>query len=110
MKIQKVTQQLSSPSNTPNRLVLRRTRKRFNPKIFIDRIIETTAIGSLLFTGFAGVGAFLLLGFGDCYEFSLLVATEKYLLGGNVGELFSFLGQCFDWSEFQYSPGQIFGR
>jgi hypothetical protein len=40
-----------------SKLVLRRTRKRFNPKIFIDRTIETTAIVSLLFTGFAGVGA-----------------------------------------------------
>jgi len=38
-------------------LLRRRTRKRFNPRIFIDRIIETTAILSLLFTGFAGVGA-----------------------------------------------------
>ena len=41
-----------------SKLVLRRrTRKRFNPRIFIDRTIETTAIVSLLFTGFAGVGA-----------------------------------------------------
>ena len=38
-------------------LLRRRTRKRFNPRIFLDRIIETTAIVSLLFTGFAGVGA-----------------------------------------------------
>lgn len=45
------------PSKTPNRLVLRRTRKRFKPKIFIDRTIETTAIISLLITGFSGVGA-----------------------------------------------------
>ncbi|MCC5633816.1 hypothetical protein LC613_41085 [Nostoc sphaeroides CHAB 2801] len=34
-----------------------RTRRRFNPRIFIDRIIETTAIVSLLITGFSGVGA-----------------------------------------------------
>ncbi|MCC5633461.1 hypothetical protein [Nostoc sphaeroides] len=41
-----------------SKLVLRRrTRRRFNPKIFIDRIIETTAIISLLITGFSGVGA-----------------------------------------------------
>ena len=41
-----------------SKLVLRhRTRRRFNPRIFLDRIIETTAIISLLFTGFAGVGA-----------------------------------------------------
>jgi hypothetical protein len=41
-----------------SKLVLRRrTRRRFNPKIFIDRTIETTAIVSLLLTGFSGVGA-----------------------------------------------------
>ncbi|OYD95140.1 hypothetical protein CDG77_10435 [Nostoc sp. 'Peltigera membranacea cyanobiont' 213] len=41
-----------------SKLVLRRrTRRRFNPRILIDRTIETTAIISLLFTGFAGVGA-----------------------------------------------------
>ncbi|ACC85170.1 hypothetical protein [Nostoc punctiforme] len=57
MKTQKVTYQSSLPSNTRNKLVLRRTRKRFNPRILLDRIIETTAIVSLLFTGFAGVGA-----------------------------------------------------
>lgn len=57
MKTQKATYQSSLPLNTRNKLVLRRTRKRFNPRIFIDRTIETTAIASLLFTGFAGVGA-----------------------------------------------------
>ncbi|MBD2536765.1 hypothetical protein H6G97_49020 [Nostoc flagelliforme FACHB-838] len=35
----------------------RRTRRRFNPRIFIDRTIETIAIVSLLLTGFSGVGA-----------------------------------------------------
>ncbi|MBD2536312.1 hypothetical protein H6G97_46315, partial [Nostoc flagelliforme FACHB-838] len=35
----------------------RRTRRRFNPKIFVDRTIETTAIVSLLLTGFSGVAA-----------------------------------------------------
>ncbi|MBD2731156.1 hypothetical protein H6G96_33780 [Nostoc sp. FACHB-892] len=41
-----------------SKLVLRRrTRKRFNLKILVDRIIETTAIVSLLLTGFLGVGA-----------------------------------------------------
>ncbi|MDZ8096903.1 MAG: hypothetical protein RMZ42_33920 [Nostoc sp. DedQUE05] len=57
MKTQKATYQSSMPSNTRNKLVLRRTRKRFNSRIFIDRTIETTAIVSLFFTGFAGVGA-----------------------------------------------------
>lgn len=41
-----------------SKMVLRRRiRRRFNPRIFIDRIIETTAIVSLLLTGFSGVGA-----------------------------------------------------
>ncbi|OYD89142.1 hypothetical protein CDG77_20060 [Nostoc sp. 'Peltigera membranacea cyanobiont' 213] len=57
MKIQKMTHKSSLPSNTRNKLVLRRTRKRFNPRIFIERTIETTAIISLLLTGFSGVGA-----------------------------------------------------
>lgn len=57
MKTQKVTYQSSLPSNTRNKLVFRRTRKRFNPRIFIERTIETTAIISLLLTGFSGVGA-----------------------------------------------------
>ncbi|WP_292851838.1 hypothetical protein [Nostoc sp. NMS8] len=52
-----MTHQSSLPSNTRNKLVLRRTRKRFSPKVFIDRTIETTAIISLLITGFSGVGA-----------------------------------------------------
>ncbi|WP_242059526.1 hypothetical protein [Nostoc foliaceum] len=34
-----------------------RPRRRFNPKIFVDRTIETTAIASLLLTSFSGVGA-----------------------------------------------------
>ena len=45
------------PLNSRSKLVLRRTRKRFSPKIFIDRTIEITAIVSLLLTGFSGVGA-----------------------------------------------------
>ncbi|MCC5662150.1 hypothetical protein LC608_35635 [Nostoc sp. XA010] len=41
-----------------SKMVLRRrTRRRFKPRIFFDRIIETTAIVSLLLTGFSGVGA-----------------------------------------------------
>ncbi|WP_193200470.1 hypothetical protein [Nostoc sp. MG11] len=35
----------------------RRTLKRFNPKVFIDRAIEISTFASLLMTGFAGVGA-----------------------------------------------------
>ncbi|MCC5659879.1 hypothetical protein LC608_23460 [Nostoc sp. XA010] len=41
-----------------SKMVLRRrTRRGFNPRIFIDRTIETTAIVSLLLTSFSGVGA-----------------------------------------------------
>ena len=57
MKTHKVTHQSSLPSNTRNKLVLRRTRKSFNPRILLDRTIERTAIISLLLTGFSGVGA-----------------------------------------------------
>ena len=57
MKTQKVTHQSYLPSNNKSKLVLRRTRKRFNPRLFIERTIETTAIVSLLLTGFSGVGA-----------------------------------------------------
>lgn len=57
MKTHKVTHQSSLPLNTRNKLLLRRTRKRFSPRILIDRTIETTAIVSLLLTGFSGVGA-----------------------------------------------------
>jgi hypothetical protein len=57
VKTQKVTYQSSIPSNSRGKLVFRRTRKRFNPKVFIDRTIEITAIISLLLTGFSGVGA-----------------------------------------------------
>ncbi|MBD2249259.1 hypothetical protein [Nostoc sp. FACHB-888] len=35
----------------------RRIKRRFNPRIILDRTIETTAIISLLLTGFSGVGA-----------------------------------------------------
>lgn len=57
MKTQKAAYQSSLPSNTRNKLVFRRTRKRFNPRIFIERTIETTAIISLLLTSFSGVAA-----------------------------------------------------
>lgn len=41
-----------------SKLVLRRrNRRRFSPRISVDRAIETFAIASLLITGFSGVGA-----------------------------------------------------
>ncbi len=57
MRTQKILQQSSMPLNSKPKLLLRRTRKRFNPRILIDRTIETTAITTLLITGFSGVGA-----------------------------------------------------
>lgn len=46
-----------SQLNHKSKMVLRhRTRKRFSPRIIIDRAIETTAIISLLLSGFSGVG------------------------------------------------------
>ncbi|MFN6564248.1 MAG: hypothetical protein RMY28_031265 [Nostoc sp. ChiSLP01] len=57
MKTQKIVYQSSTPLNNQSKLVLRRTRKRFSPRILIDRTIEAFAIVSLLFTAFSGVGA-----------------------------------------------------
>ncbi|WP_414569379.1 hypothetical protein [Nostoc sp. CCY 9925] len=57
MKTPKIVYQSSTPSTNQNKLILRRTRKRFSPRIFIDRTIEIFAIVSLLFTAFSGVGA-----------------------------------------------------
>jgi hypothetical protein len=57
MKTQKIVYQSSTPSNNQNKLILRRTRKRFSLRILIDRTIEIFAIVSLLFTAFSGVGA-----------------------------------------------------
>ncbi|MBE8991137.1 hypothetical protein [Nostoc sp. LEGE 12450] len=74
MKTQKATYQSSLPSNTRNKLVLRRTRKRFNPRILLDRTIETTAIVSLLFTGFAGVGAMA------CWGLEIIETTNSNII------------------------------
>ncbi len=52
----------------------RRTRRRFNPRIFIDRIIETTAIVSLLLTGFSGVGAMA------CWGLEIIETTNSNII------------------------------
>ena len=57
MRTQKIIQQSSVPLDSRPKLVLRRTKRRFKPRIFINRTIETFAIGSLLLTGLSGVGA-----------------------------------------------------
>ena len=94
MKTQKATYQSSLPSNTRNKLVLRRTRKRFNPRIFIDRTIETTAIVSLLFTGFAGVGA------TGCWGMEIATSSQYWqhqkniCLGGMLVSFSAFLGSA----------------
>ncbi|AUB43693.1 hypothetical protein COO91_09877 (plasmid) [Nostoc flagelliforme CCNUN1] len=86
-----------------SKMVLRRRiRRRFNPRIFVDRTIETTAIVSLLFTPLCGSRSNRLLGNGDCYEFSLLAATEEHLLRRNVGQFFRLLRDFFSRSKPQY--------
>ena len=59
-------------------LLRRRTRKRFNPRIFIDRIIETTAIVSLLFTGFAGAGAM------GCWGMEIATSSQHWQHQKNI--------------------------
>ena len=55
-------------------LFRRRTRRRFNPRIFFDRIIETTAIVSLLLTGFSGVGAM------GCWGIEIIETTNSNII------------------------------
>jgi hypothetical protein len=75
-------------------LLRRRTRKRFNPRIFIDRIIETTAIVSLLFTGFAGAGAM------GCWGMEIATSSRNWqhqrniCLGMMLVSFSSFLGSA----------------
>lgn len=59
-------------------LLRRRTRKRFNPRIFLDRIIETTAILSLLFTGFAGIGAM------GCWGIEIAMSSRNWQHQKNI--------------------------
>ncbi|MBD2249156.1 hypothetical protein [Nostoc sp. FACHB-888] len=92
MKIHKVTHQSSLPSNTRNKLILRRTRKRFNPKVFIDRTIETTAIASLLITGFSGVGAMGCWGIEIATSSHYWQQQKSICLGAMLVSFSTFLG------------------
>ena len=74
MKTQKVNHQSYLPSNNKSKLVLCRTRKRFSPKILIGRTIETTAIVSLLLTGFSGVGAMA------CWGLEIIETTNSNMI------------------------------
>ncbi|MBD6621094.1 hypothetical protein FNW02_36630 [Komarekiella sp. 'clone 1'] len=77
----------------------RRTLRRFNPKIFIDHAIETIAIASLLFTGFAGVGALACWGL-EIIELNtnpnIIISNWYYqknaCLGGILVSFSAFLG------------------
>jgi hypothetical protein len=94
MKTHKVTHQSSLPSNTRNKLVLRRTRKRFNPKVFIDRTIERTAIASLLLTGFLGVGAMGYWGMEIATSSQHWQHQKKTCLGMMLVSFSGFLGSA----------------
>ncbi|MCW5318038.1 hypothetical protein GTQ43_32535 [Nostoc sp. KVJ3] len=81
-------------------LLRRRTRKRFNPRIFIDRTIETTAIVSLLITGFAGVGA------TGCWGMEIATSSQYWqhqkniCLGGMLVSFSAFLGSALIGASF----------
>ncbi|MGF2037400.1 MAG: hypothetical protein RMZ43_019120 [Nostoc sp. CmiVER01] len=94
MKTQKVTHQSYLPSHNKSKLVFRRTQKRFNPRIFIERTIETTAIVSLLLTGFSGVGAM------GCWGMEIATSShhwqhqKKTCLGMMLVSFSGFLGSA----------------
>ncbi|WP_414515998.1 hypothetical protein [Nostoc sp. PCC 9305] len=100
MRTHKVTHQSSLPSNNRNKLVLRRTRKRFNSRIFFDRIIETTAIVSLLFTGFAGVGAMGCWGMEIATSSQYWQHQKKTYLGAMLVSFSAFLGSSLVGASF----------
>jgi hypothetical protein len=70
----------------------RRTRRRFNPKIFIDRTIEAAAIASLLTTGFAGVGAMACWGLEIATSSAHWQQQKNICLGGMLVSFSTFLG------------------
>ncbi|MEH2294012.1 hypothetical protein [Nostoc sp.] len=84
-----------------SKLVLRRrTRRRFNPRIFIDRTIETTAIISLLFTGFAGVGATGYWGMEIATSSQHWQHQKKTCLGMMLVSFSGFLGSALIGASF----------
>ncbi|MBN3890073.1 MAG: hypothetical protein HWQ43_13170 [Nostoc sp. JL31] len=98
MKTQKVIQQSSMLLNSRPKLVLRRTRKRFSPKILIYRTIETTAIVSLLLTGFLGVGAIAFWGLEiiETNNSNIIISGWQYQKNRDIGAMLvsfsAFLG------------------
>ncbi|MHC5771894.1 MAG: hypothetical protein ACYTXI_41515 [Nostoc sp.] len=100
MKTQKVFQQSFMSSNNKSKLVLRRTRKRFNPRIFLDRTIETTAIISLLFTGFVGAGAMGCWGMEIATSSQYWQHQKKTCLGMMLVSFSGFLGSALIGASF----------
>ena len=98
----------SNIQSTPSKLVLRRrTRRRFKPRIFIDRTLEVTAIASLLFTGFSGVGAMACWGM-EIIETNanpnIIISGWQYrkniCLGGMLVSFSAFLGSALIGTSF----------
>ncbi|MBD2730546.1 hypothetical protein H6G96_30580 [Nostoc sp. FACHB-892] len=76
-----------------SKMVLRRRiRRRFNPRIFIDRIIETTAIVSLLKTCFSGVGAMGCWGIEIATSSHYWQQQKSICLGAMLVSFSAFLG------------------
>ncbi|MEH2002721.1 MAG: hypothetical protein V7L00_28985 [Nostoc sp.] len=84
----------------------RRTRRRFNPKIFIDRTIETTAIISLLLTGFSGVGVMGCWGLEiiETNNPNIIISGWQYLKNKSLGAMLvsfsAFLGSSLVGASF----------
>lgn len=106
MRTQKILQQSSMPLNSKPKLLLRRTRKRFNPRILIDRTIETTAIASLLLTGFLGVGAMACWGLEiiETNNPNIIISGWEYQKNRSLGAMLvsfsAFLGSSLVGASF----------
>ncbi|MHC5748671.1 MAG: hypothetical protein ACYTXT_43920 [Nostoc sp.] len=84
-----------------SKLVLRRRiKRRFNPRIILDRTIETTAIVSLLFTGFAGVGAMGCWGMEIATSSQYWQHQKKTCLGMMLVSFSGFLGSALIEASF----------
>ncbi|MBW4689962.1 MAG: hypothetical protein KME40_33995 [Komarekiella atlantica HA4396-MV6] len=93
-----------------NKLFIRRSRRVFKIKKFINHAIETAAIASLLFTGFAGVGAIGCWGL-EIIEtntnlkiiFSSWHYQKNACLGGMLVSFSTFLGSSLLGASFSIS-------
>ena len=90
-----------------SKMVLRRrTRKRFSPRIFIDRTIETTAIASLFLTGFLGVGAMGCWGMEiiETNNPNIIISSWQYQKNKSLGAMLvsfsAFLGSSLVGANF----------